>query len=83
MATISHQRNPLRARLPPGTAVRPLRLPYHLAYAASTASETPSEPDISALLQQSPVTDLTDSSGCAILQAYAPGPPLPSVRARG
>ena len=49
MATISHQRNPLRARLPPGTAVRPLRLPYHLAYAASTASETPSEPDISAL----------------------------------
>ena len=49
MATIGHQRNPFRARLPPGRVVRPFRLPYHLAYAASTASQTPSEPDISAL----------------------------------
>ena len=31
-------------------ALRPVRLPYHLAYAASTASKAPSEPDISALL---------------------------------
>ena len=37
---------PIPSTVAPGGAVRPLRLPYHLAYAAARASQTPSEPDI-------------------------------------
>ena len=42
---------PIPSTVAPGGAVRPLRPPYHLAYAAATASQMSSEPDISALLQ--------------------------------
>ena len=34
---------PIPSTVAPGRAVRPLQLPYHLAYAAATASQTPSD----------------------------------------
>ena len=58
MATIGHQRNAFRARLPSGRAVRPLRLPYHLAYPASTASQSPSEPDIFSFAEKAVISAL-------------------------